>query len=538
MATIGLTSLDYVALLVYLAIVLLIGASCYRRETDTESFLLGGRRLPWWAVGVSYTVTFLSAISLVGVPGEAYKNGVTAALWPLLGLCFSIAFFFIFIRFYFQGPLFTPFEYLERRFGSKCRGGTAAIYCLARLLYLGTVLFAAAKVFQGMVNWPLMMTILLIGTITMIYTTLGGMRAVVWIDMMQFVVLIGALATVVYTAVTIAPGGIVDVLRFARDTDHLFPDATQPEFYSLSPFVRLTLWTLILRAVGDHLFYKSADQILIQRMLSTSSYQHAFRCTVLGSALAACMVLSLYFVGLCIYRFYADFPVEQRPAPDLALFLFISNQLPAPLPGLVVAAVLAAAMSTIDSAVNSLSTVVTKDFYLRFWRPDATEAAQIRVSKRLTVFWGVAIMGVALMVSSLTEGAAGTVLESAGIWMSLLLVLAPVFLLGVTSRRARQWHAIAALTVGVMTVFCMITWYYVMKGRGLEVGFHVVAVTGFLMTTGCGFTMSRLTPKLPPADLADLTLWTLGHRGSSDSRINPAITTEHHPTLTNASAND
>lgn len=524
----GLNPLDYVVLLAYLATVLMIGFWFHSHETDTESFLLGGRRMPWWAVGVSYTVTFLSAISLVGVPGEAYKNGVTAAVWPLLGLSFSIVFFFIFIRFYFQGPLFTPFEYLERRFGSVTRGVTAGIYCLARLLYLGAVLYATAKVFQGMVQWPLIGTIVMIGAITMIYTTLGGIQAVVWIDMMQFLVLIGALGTVIWVSIANLPGGVLDVFRFAQQTNHLFPDFARPEFYSLSPFVRLTLWTMIIRAVGDHLFYKSADQLLIQRMLSTSSYQHAFRCTLLGSGLAATMVLSLYFVGLCVYQYYSGFPLEQRPPADLALFQFIATHLPTPLPGLVVAAVLAAGMSTIDSAANSLSTVFTKDFYLRFWNPHASEADQIKVSRRMTAGWGLLIVSVAILITVLAEGTDGTVLESAGIWMSLLLVLAPVFLLGVVSRKARQHHALISLAIGIVTTFGMIAWYYRMRSSGVEVGFHMVAVTGFLSAIMTGFGLSRFAPRLTDQRLVDLTLWTLGR--PSRARLPPQTTETASPT--------
>lgn len=516
LAQTGLGPTDYAVLAVYMLLVLGLGAWFSRDTEDTENYLLGGRGMAWWAVGISYIASLLSTVSMVGAPGEGYKHGLTAALWPALGLFFSLGFFFLFIRFYFQTKTFTPFEYLERRFGARSRATAAALYCVARGLYLATVLFAAAKVFQGTSHWPVPWTIFAVGTVGVIYTTLGGMRAVVWTDFVQFLVLIGGIGIVLLKVTAAVPDGIPGVFRYAAANNHLFPDFHEPSFFTLNPYVRLTLWAIVFRAVGDHLFYKSADQILIQRMLATKGYWQAFRSVLMGSLLGPLVLFALYFVGLCMFRFYSDYPAEARPPADLALFRFISSELPSPVPGLIVAAMLAAIMSTLDSGINALATVVTKDFYLRFLRPNAGEAAQVRFSRVMTVLIGGLTMVVACLIAALAASIRGTVLESSGVWMSLLVVLAPVFLIGVTSCRARQWHVLTAMAVGATATALMTLWYYHVKQSGREAGFFMVAVLPFFATLLTGYVLSRFATR-NPGDLANLTLWTLS-RHSQERR--------------------
>ena len=172
---------------------------------------------------------------------------------------------------------------------------------------------------------------------------------------------------------------------------------------------------------------------------------------------------------------------------------------------------LAAIMSTLDSGINALATVVTKDFYLRFLRPNAGEVDQVRFSRAMTVLIGGLTMVVACLIAALAASIQGTVLESSGVWMSLLVVLAPVFLIGVTSRRARQWHVLTAMIVGAATTVFMTLWYYHVKQTGREAGFFMVAVLPFLTTLVTGYTLSRFTTRSPDR-LANLTLWTLDRR--------------------------
>jgi Na+/proline symporter len=178
---------------------------------------------------------------------------------------------------------------------------------------------------------------------------------------------------------------------------------------------------------------------------------------------------------------------------------------------------LAAIMSTLDSGINSLATVITKDFYVRFWRPGAEEPQQVRFSRTMTVATGAAVIGMSLSIAALAASVRGTVLESSGVWMSLLVVLAPVFLLGVTSRRARQWHALSAMGLGVVLTALMTVWYYRAKGSGHEPGFFMVAVVPFLATLAAGYGLSRFARRRSRQELADLTLFTLGKEDSKQA---------------------
>lgn len=473
---------DYGILFVYLAAVLGIGWWFHAKKGNTENYLMGGRRVPWWLAGISYMVTLVSTLSLVGCPGEAYKNGLTAALWPFMSLFLSVACFFIFVRFYFQTDTFTPFEYLERRFGPTCRTVTATLYCIARGIYLSTVLFAAAKVFEHSAGFPLLPTLLVIGVVCILCTAAGGLQAVLWTEFLQFFILIGGIGIIVWKAVSMLPMGPFEVFSYAAEHDHLFPEFKQPEFWSFSPMVRLTIWAILFRAIGDNLFYKSADQLVLQRLLSTSSYRQAFYTTLFGSLLAPTTIFVLYYVGLCMFAYYNGLPSGERPASDEALFRFITSELPSPLPGLIVAAMMAAVMSTVESGINSLATVLTKDFYARFSRNRNEEKSQLRFSVSATYGIGAAIVLFSMMIAVLADSVGGTVLESSGIWMSFLLIPAPVFLLGVFSLRLSERSAILSMALGCVLTVAAVGWYYTMKSYGYDCSFHVAAVSGFLGT--------------------------------------------------------
>jgi len=358
---------------------------------------------------------------------------------------------------------------------------------MSRGLYLSTVLYAAAKVFQGTCHWPATTTIILVGGIGMVYTALGGLRAIIWTDFAQFLILGGGLAAVLAKIIFMLPDGSYGGWAFAASQDHLWPDFKQPEFYSFSPFVRLTLWAIFFRAVGDHIYYKSADQMVLQQILATPNPRRAFRSVIMAAVLGPGTMLILYWIGLGIYQYYSQMPANVRPPADLALFRFISAELPAPMPGLILAAMLSALVSTYNAGITSLATVITKDFYFRFWRPQASELIQTRFSQKTTVFSGLGIILMSLVISKISGSVGGTVMESSGVWMSLLQVLGPVFLLGVTTRRATARHVLIAMAAGTAATIAMIVYYYWAKLQGHEFGFHAVAVTGFFVTMAMGY---------------------------------------------------
>jgi len=409
----NLLPIDYATMVLYLLVVVALGVWFSRGKQNTENYLLGGRSMRWWVVGISYMVSLLSTASIVSVPGYVYAHGVTMSLQTVLMPFVAIGSFYIFIRFYFLGGAFTPFQYLENRFDGRVRALAAGLYLLTRISYLAVVLFSSAIVFKGASDWPVTQTILLVGTIGIFYTVVGGIRAVIWTDFVQFLVLSVGLAIVVFKSVQGVPGGMVGIVEYAFQNGRGMPELAQPSFLSFDPHVEITLWILIASLVGQFLFYSSSDQIAIQRLLSTSGYQQAKRSLFTSVTLDAIMMTTLWFLGLAMFTFYAHQPPDRQPSsPDLALFQFISTELPSPLPGLILSAMLAAVMSSLDSGMNSLATVATKDFYLRFFRPSASERDQLRFSQWMTLVVGLFAVALALGMSRVSQSIENTIMET------------------------------------------------------------------------------------------------------------------------------
>ena len=278
---IGLSPWDWGALILYLLFVMAIGLWHARSERNTESYLLGGRSIAWWAVGVSFAVSLTSTLSFAGTPGEAYEHGLTLSLGLLLVMPLAaIGSFLLFVRFYFRRRMFTPFEYLKQRFDHRVRVIAAALFWLTRLSYLTRVLYSSSKVFEGAAGWNVHRTILLVGEVGVAYTILGGIRAVVWTDLIQFLSMAIGLIIMVAIVIHPVPAGLTSSFQTAVNNERRFVSLENRSFYVIGKemvYERYILWLIILNPFTQWLFYHSSDQIAQQRMLSTSSYESARR---------------------------------------------------------------------------------------------------------------------------------------------------------------------------------------------------------------------------------------------------------------------
>ena len=516
LAETGLDRIDYVVLFVYLAIIVVIGLYFSRGKGDTETYLLGGRRVTWWAVGLSYVVSVTSTLSVVGVPEEAYKEGVTLALGIFLVPFTAVASFFIFVRFYFKVLTFTPFSYLERRFDVRVRAIAAGLFCIVRLTYIALVLYSSSKVLKGTANWNIETTIILIGAVGIGYTVLGGIRAVIWTDVIQFAIMAGGIAYIAVTVVKAVPDGTAGIFQFAIENDHFI---RKPEhLWSFSPFIRVTIWLAIMQSVNESLFFHSSDQISLQRMLSTSGYDQAKKALYTRVIVDLPMMLSLYFIGLGIWVFYQQqFEASARPEADMAFFQFITSQLPPAMPGLMVAAMMAAVMSTLDSGINSLATVFTKDFYQRFSRKNVSERKQVVFSQWMTLMTGVCATAMALLIAQFSKAAKTSVMESSYLFMSFTSIVPAIFVLAVFSRRIRSNHILIAASIGTLVISGMIALYVTQKFILSKPEEEIISVfylgaSGLTVTVVTGFIISRFFPRADDRDIYDLTLWTLSKK--------------------------
>ncbi len=450
---------DMAAMGIYLLVVVVMGFWFSRDEKTSEDFLLGGRSVPWYAVGISYMMSLLSTYSMVMVPGEIFNNGLSLWMLGLLAPFTTILSFYIFIRFYFRLQSFTPFEYLERRYDKNVRLLVSVIYLWTRLLYLAMVLFATSKVFQGGAGWSPWKTILLVGVIGIVYTVLGGMKAVIWTDVLQFFVLGGGLIVAIVYCVMETGDGFFGVITYALDHGRGPTRYAEASFYYFNPYVRLCFWLLLLGRFTEPLFYSSADQISVQRLLSTKSYEDAKKAIFANAFLSMPFMLALWYIGLAIFTYYSQHPDPSVTAGDIAFFRFVTTKLPTPMPGLIFAAMLAAAMSTLDSGMNSLSAVYVKELHIKFVNPSASESEQVLMSRFATVAVGAFAVGLGIVIAETSQTLRQSVVEAATIFGSLGVVILPAYLLAVTTERAssRLIWLLASFCWGIS--FGAVTWY-------------------------------------------------------------------------------
>ncbi len=512
----GFVLADYVAMAGYFTLVVGVGlffAWKEKKENSTEDYFLGGRSIPTLIVAVSMFVTLFSAISFVAVPAEAYQHGLSLYLPLLLAPVGTIFGFLIFVRFYFTQKSFTPFEYLERRYDRWVRLFISVMFLVMRLLYLGVVMYASAKAFKGAAGWPIYSTILTVGLIAIFYTTLGGIKAVVWMDFMQFCILVVGIGYVLVTLGGKIDGGWSEILNYSFANGHGFEaEKDVAVFFSFSPYERFTFWLLIIGMIGLYTFTYGADQLVIQRLLSTPSYKHAMKATIINQIISLPVSSVFWLIGLGLFVFYAQGAAGALPEgihSGEVFSYFITTQLPPPVPGLLMVALLAAVFSTVDSGMNSLSSVFVKDIYKPFIRPDATAGHEMKVAKIMTCVWGAVFIGFALGISFFSESVSSSVLEVAGIWGSLLGLAAGAFLLGVTSKRAHSGVVFVSSIAGLVG-FAFFVWkFYYGCPPEERISFNITASIPFFAMVFIGYPLSFIWPRKKDAKSIDgLTLST------------------------------
>ena len=496
---------DYAIMAVYVAACLSLGFIFRKRGADSEDYLLAGRRMAWWVTGVSYVASLLSTVSLVAIPGEAFNHGVSLSFASLVEPFFAIATFYLFVRFYFRRKVFTPFTYLEERFDRRVRALGSVSFFLTRIVYVGLILFSSAKVFEGAAGWPAEATITLVGVVVIIYVSMGGIRTEIWSDFFHFILLVSGLALVIGLCISRVDGGVAGILAYSREHGRWFEEFGKPEFYRVDPHVRISFW-LILIAVGrEYLFYNSSDQISIQRLLSTGAYRQAQKAIWFVGVLSLPVAAALWFLGLAVFAYYGQHPVGAALQGDTALFRFVATEMPPLVPGLFLSAMLAAVMSTIDSGLDSLATVAVKDFYLVFVRPGATEQRQVTLSRILVVVFGILGVGMGLLMAKASSHVQSTLIEAATIAMSFQAILAPIFLIGVTTRRVGAGDILRAVAISSCALAGMIVWYVATQDTPNPVSFLFVPVPALVSMLALGY--APLLWRRRHAGRQGLTLW-------------------------------
>ena len=432
--------LDYAVIAVYILGMLGIGARFLKHGETTEGYLLGGRRMPYIAVGIACIMAAMSSVSIVSITGEVFNHGATLFVFNLLLAPLGILYYLMFVRFYFKLGSFTPYEYLEYRYDPTIRALVAISVFYCRTIYLGMVLFTTSKIFEGAYHWPAWLTIVLAGMSAMLYTVMGGMKAVVWTDVIQFFVLVIGAGITVITLCLCIRGGAVEAVSCALREGHGTSEFFRAEFYSMSPYPRLLFFLLLYNAVFGPLEAAASDQIAIQRLLSTKNWVEGLKSQIICTVLGMIMVTVLIFIGFAVFTYY-----HQNPDPQLAtlggddaLFHFIATKLPSPGPGIFMAAMLAAVMSTLSSGFNSMAAIWFKEFHVKFINSSLSPSGEVRVLRWATFLIGLLAIVLGLGLCWSGRWLSQSVVEVTTIFTLLGAATMPAFLFAVLSKRTNS----------------------------------------------------------------------------------------------------
>ena len=481
--------IDASVLLALLAIAIAIGFASGRRNKDTESYLLGGRSLPWWAILGSIVATETSTATVLSIPGVAF--GPAGMGWLQIAFGFllgrTLVVWFI-LPLYFQGKLLTAYQVLEERLGRKVRLAASALFLITRTLGDGLRLFLAALVLQTLLGVPLEASVALIGLITIVYTFFGGLRSVVWNDCIQFLIYMFGGICAVFILVNQIPGGWPSLIEFASESGRL--NFVDTQFSLSNPY---NLWAGLIGGavltIGTH----GTDHIMVQRYLGARSQREAGRAIVL-SAIVVVMQFALFlWIGVELACFFAQDAYTAPEGSDQVFAYFIVHHFPknVGLIGLMLAAILAATMSTLSSSLSASVSALLNDFYVPFCKQRPSDEKQLRISRRLTIVFGVLQIGVGIWAKQFGDAVVSNALTIAGFSAGLLL---GVFLLGMLCRGISEAAVLLGAAAG-LTVLCLV-WFVLQDDDGKAlVAWPWLALIGSTVTFAIGAVAGKLFPK-------------------------------------------
>jgi len=452
-----LKPLDFIVVLVYLLGLFLLGVVFSRRQTSKDVYFLGGRKIPWFLAGISAIATLLSTVSYLSMPGEMIKHGA-GFFTSLLAFIFVIPVVTrVVIPALMRLPVTSVYDYLERRFGMPARTLAAAVFVIMRLVWMGLILYTASRAIEVMTGWEIPKIVAVIGIVTIFYTTLGGMRAVVWSDLAQFMILLGGAVFIpFYVGFSTGDGPGTWWAQFSQ------VERTQTPIFSFDPTQRVNVVGMMLLLFMWNICTHSSDQVAAQRYLSTPSAGAARRSFWVFCIANVSLMFLLGVVGLSLFHFHFEqssltvpqFQAEIAARADDVLPQFIAKQVPMGLAGLLLAALLAAAMSSLSSGINSISAVVATDLLPESGGAKDGEGSLV-LPMALAAAAGLVGVGTALLVNQLMLSREDWNLIDMIEKINHLFVapLGAIFFAGIWFRRAGLAAALLGFFSGVLTSF-------------------------------------------------------------------------------------
>ena len=463
--------IDIIVFLLFTGGVVAFGCSFFKKKGTSEEFTSAGRSLPGWVVGMSIFATYVSSISYLGYPGKAFSGDWNAFVFSL---SIPIASYFAaryFVPFYRSQDSISAYSFLENRFGPWARIYASSCYLLTQIARTGSILYLLALPMNVLLGWHIQTIIVVTSVAIVLYSMLGGMKAVIWTEAIQGIILIGGALVCMFILLFDMPGGPVQTFSIAME-DGKFSLGSFGSSLSESTF-----WVCLIYGIFTNLQNYGIDQSYVQRYHTAKNEKEAKFSALFGGYLFIPVSAVFFMIGTGLYAFYKVHPgiLPDGVGADYVFPFFIVNELPVGLTGLLIASIFAAGMSTIATSVTSSSTIILTDYYQRF-RKHAGNRERMLVLKLSSVGVGVAGILVAFAFMSV-QSALDAWWALASIFSGGMLGLS---LLGYISKKARNFDAVLGVVCGVILVCWIVISPFVHANLAIVFGTLLIFLVGFL----------------------------------------------------------
>jgi SSS family solute:Na+ symporter len=467
--------LDLVIVIVYLLGITLLGVTFRRKQHDASDYFLGGRTAPWWALAFSIVATETSTLTIIGTPAISYGGNLTFLQLVFGYLLGRVLIVLLLLPGYFRGEFFTAYALMEKRFGEKMRAIAASTFLVTRAVAEGVRVSAIALVVSVVLGTSERLAVVIVISLTVLYTFEGGMKAVIWTDVAQLLLYLTGSAVTFFVLLHRIPGGWSEVAQVAAAAG----GKLRVWDFSLNLATKYTFWSGLIGGAFLTMASHGTDQTIVQRLLAARNEADGRR-ALLGSGVIILMQFTVFLlIGVLLFVFAQHTPLlAAGERTDRILPLFLVREMPTGLAGLLLASIIAVAMSNASGSLNSLAASSVLDFS-RLRGSSADPAKFLRLSRRMTLAWGLVLMGLGLVKW-------GPLLETALTVVSLPFgCLLGLFLLGTFDRRANARGALAGMIAGLAAILCVF--------RLTHVAFTWYVLIGASVTFFTGAIISRIT---------------------------------------------
>jgi len=470
-------TLNWIVLGVYLLVILLIGFIFMHRNKNSNDYYRGGGRIPWWAAGISIYATMVSAMTFMGIPAKAFSTNWT--YYPILVTTIFVSIFVIkyYLPYFRRLSITSAYEYLELRFSLTTRLMASMMFIIYMLAKTALVLYIPSLALSAVTSIDILHCIMLMGIITIVYCTVGGIEAVIWGDVIQGTVLVGGAIFLAIWLIINTEGGVDGYLDIAIRDDKMCLFDWSWDYSTVS------FWVAIIGGLANNLISYTSDQTVIQRYVTTKDEKSAAHSIMLNACMCILISIVFYVIGTGLYTFFHTHPDSEIPQSiDAIVPYFMMKELPQGIAGLLIAAIFASTMSTLSSNINSVSAAFSMDFYKRF-HPNAKEHSCLHVARFSSVIAGMAGVGLAALMAT------WDILSIIDFFNKVLGLLTSgvggLFFMGIFLKRIGSKAALCGFVCGTIFViwltYCTDVNLFLYGAAGLTVSITIAIVCSYIL---------------------------------------------------------